>query len=222
MPLGAVQCTVPRDVTHCLMMLHSTSSIVPQALQAIPLKFSDIVDSMIENKFEYPPTTKEQLPRHCDEYQSFENRLLSFVKMPNRIMQTPDQFANAGFYYIGVLDCVMCYHCKITLRNWKLSHNPLEEHKRWAPNCNFIKNHDRVHSVKPILRTKFSGKFKQSISEIQFRKMIESVVILHKLSQVMGYDIVKECVKRKLEKDGIMLISEVEWMNEIYHNFQFK
>ena len=35
----------------------------------------------------------------------------------------------SGFYYTGCGDCVTCFHCGITLRNWEHADNVDMEHK---------------------------------------------------------------------------------------------
>ncbi|XP_046545356.1 baculoviral IAP repeat-containing protein 2-like [Haliotis rubra] len=83
-------------------------------------------------------------PKH-PKYQTYISRLDSYVAWPIRyVPKTPEELASAGFFYIGSADRVTCFHCGITLRDWEAEHNPVAEHKRYAPKCEFTSSHTRV------------------------------------------------------------------------------
>lgn len=68
-----------------------------------------------------------------------ENRLKSFTdnnwKLP---FITPDQMANAGLYYLGILDRVRCVFCSREFDYWQPDDDPVIEHKRKSPRCPFF------------------------------------------------------------------------------------
>ncbi|XP_052243809.1 baculoviral IAP repeat-containing protein 3-like isoform X1 [Dreissena polymorpha] len=65
-------------------------------------------------------------------------RLRSFHGWPPYRHQTPQQLAEAGFWYAGMNDNVKCFFCDGGLRNWEPTDQPWEEHARWFPCCPFV------------------------------------------------------------------------------------
>ncbi|XP_067679819.1 baculoviral IAP repeat-containing protein 7-like [Haliotis asinina] len=81
-------------------------------------------------------------PKHV-KYKEYLDRLGSFVAWPIKyVPKTPEELATAGFFYIGSADRVTCFQCGITLRDWEADHNPVEEHRRYSAECEFI---NRTH-----------------------------------------------------------------------------
>ena len=50
-----------------------------------------------------------------------------------------DALTRAGFLYTGEGDKVTCPWCKISLIEWETYDIPMDEHKRHAPTCEFVK-----------------------------------------------------------------------------------
>uniref|UniRef100_A0A4W2G4P3 NLR family apoptosis inhibitory protein n=1 Tax=Bos indicus x Bos taurus TaxID=30522 RepID=A0A4W2G4P3_BOBOX len=48
--------------------------------------------------------------------------------------------AKAGFFYTGKSDIVQCYSCGGYLHDWKEGDDPLEEHAKFFPNCQFLQS----------------------------------------------------------------------------------
>lgn len=71
-------------------------------------------------------------------YSTIESRLRTFETWPNNIHQTPQQLAQAGFYYTGTNDQVRCFHCDGGLRQWDEHDDPWKEHARWFSTCTFV------------------------------------------------------------------------------------
>ncbi|AIZ48674.1 iap-3 [Agrotis segetum nucleopolyhedrovirus B] len=71
--------------------------------------------------------------------QSFEERLMSFAEWPASNHVSIQQLASAGFYYTGVGDEVRCAFCKVEIMRWQPGDDPLTDHKRWAPQCKFLR-----------------------------------------------------------------------------------
>ncbi|XP_061178329.1 baculoviral IAP repeat-containing protein 7-B-like [Saccostrea echinata] len=44
----------------------------------------------------------------------------------------------AGFYYRGVSDKTICFHCGLHFTNWDPEDDPYVEHAYWNPNCPYI------------------------------------------------------------------------------------
>lgn len=77
-------------------------------------------------------------PAMCSE----ETRLKSFHSWPLNSQLTPKELANAGFYYTGVDDQVVCFCCGGKLKKWEPSDRAWSEHKRHFPKCFFVLGRD--------------------------------------------------------------------------------
>ncbi|XP_053209831.1 baculoviral IAP repeat-containing protein 7-like [Panonychus citri] len=75
-------------------------------------------------------------PRH-PEYRNPITRLESFVNWPR-----PDidigKLTDAGFFYEGNEDKVVCFHCDSVLFNWQTDDDPFVEHGIHSKNCYFM------------------------------------------------------------------------------------
>lgn len=72
-------------------------------------------------------------------YLFYENRLQTFLNWPRQI--SPDKFAlaKAGLFYTGEGDIVKCFACGVRLHQWLAKDTALEEHRKWSPQCVFLK-----------------------------------------------------------------------------------
>lgn len=52
------------------------------------------------------------------------------------------QFAQAGFYYLGSKENILCYLCYLYLIKVKEHHNPWKVPYRFSPNCKHLKGLD--------------------------------------------------------------------------------
>jgi Inhibitor of Apoptosis domain len=92
--------------------------------------------------------------------QDVEARFDSFVGWPSR--QNPRDMAEAGFFYTGEGDSVLCFHCDGGLKEWVPEDEPAVLHAKWfGPYCAFLKatvGADFIASVrnarKPIMSVK--------------------------------------------------------------------
>jgi hypothetical protein len=69
------------------------------------------------------------------EYATYESRLNSFATWPTYMTQTSEELAHAGFFYTGINDFTTCYHCGITIGNWRSEEDPWERHMISSPSC---------------------------------------------------------------------------------------
>ncbi|XP_014440055.1 baculoviral IAP repeat-containing protein 1 [Tupaia chinensis] len=67
-------------------------------------------------------------------------RLGSFKNWPHESLVGPAALAKAGLFYTGVKDIVQCFSCSGRLENWKEGDDPLEDHTKFFPNCQFLQN----------------------------------------------------------------------------------
>ncbi|XP_034241567.1 uncharacterized protein LOC117645464 [Thrips palmi] len=70
--------------------------------------------------------------------QSAEKRMETFKRWPKDIKITPEALAENGFFYTGVKDAVMCFHCGTGLGRWKESDDVAFEHATYSPYCGFL------------------------------------------------------------------------------------
>ncbi|KAK3585619.1 hypothetical protein CHS0354_004531 [Potamilus streckersoni] len=83
------------------------------------------------------PQTMSEQPKH-PEYAPLSSRVNSYTSWPAHLDQTPQQMAEAGFYYAGINDYTHCFQCGGGLRNWDPGDNPWIEHARWYPQCAYV------------------------------------------------------------------------------------
>jgi hypothetical protein len=66
------------------------------------------------------------------------NRLKSYKNWPISMKQKPEQLSDAGFYYSGLGDKVLCYYCGGGLKDWEEKDDPWENHAMWYGKCNYV------------------------------------------------------------------------------------
>lgn len=93
-------------------------------------------------------------------YSQYETRRDSFKDWPSTMSQQPDDLAKAGFYYFGIKDMVKCFFCNGGLKNWDYNDDPFQDHVRWFPKCQYIRQlmgPDYVESVREKFKNMDSG-----------------------------------------------------------------
>ncbi|KAH9487770.1 hypothetical protein Btru_068725 [Bulinus truncatus] len=89
-------------------------------------------------------------------YANITERLKTFQKWLNDYTKTPEELADAGFFYEGYADCVRCFHCAGKTRGWEADDDPWIEHARWFPKCEYVserKGKNFVAAVQDLSRT---------------------------------------------------------------------
>ncbi|KAK6196193.1 hypothetical protein SNE40_001464 [Patella caerulea] len=95
---------------------------------------------------------------------SEKERLETFLWWPLTHSARPYEFVQAGFYYSGDRDNVICAFCNGELSNWKPTDKPMEEHRRTFPDCIFVKDSMRSiqNGASPIVNK--SAYYRQPVS----------------------------------------------------------
>ncbi|XP_071095578.1 baculoviral IAP repeat-containing protein 3-like isoform X2 [Haliotis cracherodii] len=75
------------------------------------------------------------------QFEEMQDRLETFKYWSEQIRPTADQLCQAGFYFTGYTDKVVCFACGCGLHHWKPEANPWVQHARHAPHCVFVKQH---------------------------------------------------------------------------------
>jgi hypothetical protein len=73
------------------------------------------------------------------EYLFYEDRLGTFETWPKQMQQDKFSLAAAGLFYKNQNDLCECFACGVKLRQWELYDDALNEHKKWSPECVFLK-----------------------------------------------------------------------------------
>ena len=80
-----------------------------------------------------------RLPKY-PAFTAFSDRLETFIvkAWPPGIIQKPQDIANAGMFYTGTSDYVICYYCGNGLYKWEPTDSVLFEHARHYPDCGYL------------------------------------------------------------------------------------
>ena len=140
------------------------------------------------------------------------SRINSYENWPERIKQTPEEMANAGFYYTGFGDHVRCFFCDKGLHNWENEDNPLEEHARWYPYCNFVyllkgKEYiDEIIRKKPPNFSSCSGNF-NTLTETDIDTLMENDIIKSVVNMDFSFVNIRTAFCRNLKLTGLPFLS---------------
>lgn len=157
-------------------------------------------------------------------YSRTDIRLSTYTAWPGNIPQTPEDLAEAGFYYVGSDDQVRCFHCDGGLRRWDPSDDPWVEHARWFPTCGFVTLmkgeqfiDDAMVQRPPVVpEVEISGSPKMSIhrptghlarvhqvSEEELDVLMNSPITSAALQIGLDFSRVKTAIRQKLEQTGV-------------------
>ncbi|XP_054434214.1 baculoviral IAP repeat-containing protein 1 [Pteronotus mesoamericanus] len=100
---------------------------------------------------------KRDLPMasaYCNDsiFANEELRLDTFKNWPPESPVGAAALAKAGLFYIGKEDIVQCFSCRGCIQNWVEGDDPLKDHTRYFPNCQFLQNMKASAEVTPDLR----------------------------------------------------------------------
>ncbi|KAK7070951.1 hypothetical protein SK128_024227 [Halocaridina rubra] len=222
LPLDGEECPTPPPRCETAVDVTGTSSGIGRHM---PGSYPECKGPQKKNNVNYDSIglPKYSGPKRKD-YVTKESRLKSFTKWPERVVQKPEEMAEAGFFYCGLSDHVRCFHCGSGLRNWEINDKPWEEHARWYPDCSFVllsKGQEFIDKVRrenpPYLRTAAKdGKLKKAAaSSGHFKQIKESDLdMLMKLDIIqavsaMGFPVqtIRKALRQKLEQTGLPFFS---------------
>jgi len=98
-------------------------------------------------------------PCHVN-YTSIPSRHATFETWTNESAPSVDDLVRAGFFYTGTKNIVTCFYCSGSLQNWGKNDNPLIEHIRWFPQCQYAKQlsgHELYNKVQEAKRMRQGG-----------------------------------------------------------------
>ena len=110
----------------------SSNSSMSSSLSSSPMSTGILTsdDDMI-----FEPIRRPEHP----EYMLDSKRLESYGDWPKTMKQKPKDLSDAGFYYTGKGDRVMCFSCGGGLKDWEEDDVPWEQHAMWYSNCSYVK-----------------------------------------------------------------------------------
>jgi baculoviral IAP repeat-containing protein 7/8 len=73
------------------------------------------------------------------EFANKVHRFQSYDDWPKTLRSKAEQLTEAGFYYTGCGDRVICFSCGGGLRDWEINDDPWEQHALWYANCQYLK-----------------------------------------------------------------------------------
>ncbi|NXX84361.1 XIAP ligase, partial [Urocolius indicus] len=115
----------------------SSSSTLPRTLDDL----ADVEADCLLRTRQVVDMSDSLYPKHpamCGE----ETRLQSFQNWPLNDQLPAKELANAGFYYTGIGDQVVCFCCGGKLSKWEPGDRAWSEHKRHFPKCFFVLGRD--------------------------------------------------------------------------------
>jgi hypothetical protein len=71
-------------------------------------------------------------------FKNSDDRLRTYGSWPMISFPRPCDLAEAGFYFTGTEDKVVCFTCGYGIRNWTARDDPWKRHAQWSPACDFI------------------------------------------------------------------------------------
>jgi hypothetical protein len=88
-------------------------------------------------------------PEH-PKFQLEIKRINSYEDWPISMKQTPKELSEAGFFYTGKGDRVICFSCGGGLKNWDESDASWVEHAKWYPKCEYLKLHKGTKFINTV------------------------------------------------------------------------
>ena len=116
---------------------------------------------------------------------------------------SPREMADAGFFYYGSEDRMVCFYCGGGLKNWETDDNPWHEHAKWFPLCEYLLKKQGVSYVRNIC-LKYPKMDRPEIVNPSQAKAAKSIRDL-----LNGVKIIDPCAeerkKREIEVEVLML-----------------
>jgi len=111
---------------------------------------SEYMEKLFGNASIYRIDLESMRPCHPI-FAAYKKRLATYDDWPIGNVQTKENMAQAGFYYTGYSDRVVCFHCNLGLKKWLAKDNPIEEHERNRPYCHFLEEFKALQEERPVL-----------------------------------------------------------------------
>ncbi|XP_071090742.1 baculoviral IAP repeat-containing protein 7-B-like [Haliotis cracherodii] len=90
-----------------------------------------VIQPQVTQTARYEPTIEP-----ANDADKLRQRLNTYARWTSQ--KSALQLATSGFIYTGITDKVECQSCGIRLYNWQDDEDPLQAHKKYAPDCEFM------------------------------------------------------------------------------------
>ena len=131
--------TLSKQCPYVLSMLIPEGSSSVFIVNEVPTNVNGNAASLLNNRnsmqFDQIVSTS---PCHSD-YSSIPSRQATFETWTSESSPSVEDLVRAGFFYIGTNNVVTCFYCNGSLQNWGKNDDPLIEHIRWFPLCQYAK-----------------------------------------------------------------------------------
>lgn len=119
---------------------HSAINVAGATASVVVNGEGSAASSPSTNSAEEVPSSIDMEPDDGDDMTKEKNRLASFFNhnWPVSFL-SPRVMAENGFHYLGRSDEVRCAFCKVEVMNWVRGDDPANDHRRWAPQCPFVR-----------------------------------------------------------------------------------
>lgn len=98
------------------------------------------------------------IPNNEPNYPDFKTvkaRLQSFKDWPTSMGQSPEDLAEAGFFYTGRGDKVLCHCCGNGIHSWEMDDGPWTQHIIWYRYCHYVQENKTIREIEKALRKRF-------------------------------------------------------------------
>lgn len=135
-----VEALYPQFKTHDIKSLPATSVQIS----------TDITDNP-SSDLKRRPDGDEQTKLDSLDMRKYHDRLKTYANWPISFLK-PETLANNGFYYLNRGDEVRCAFCKVEIMRWEPGDDPAADHKKWAPQCPFLRERASGDQTAPVGR----------------------------------------------------------------------
>lgn len=133
----------------------SCAFIRRQQTKNIPINKSEL-DNVLPPPFRDVCGHGPEISMKHPKFRFKESRLTSFENWPQNSYMKPEILVDAGFYYLGKADQVVCYSCGTGIMGWEQNDCPFEEHARISKGCDHLNAMKGEHYITEI-KAKYSG-----------------------------------------------------------------
>ncbi|XP_063593637.1 baculoviral IAP repeat-containing protein 7-A-like [Penaeus indicus] len=159
------------------------------------------------------------------EFARRDTRRRTFSAWPGGAGARADSLAEAGFIYTGVGDWVQCFQCGGGIHTWRHGDDPWADHAYFYPYCPFVREHmeqeggasgvEEVLAPSPPPAPSVPSR-PEELSPEEAELLLHHPIAQRLLCKGFDHRIVKEALKQKVEKSGLMCSSLNEALEIVF------
>jgi baculoviral IAP repeat-containing protein 7/8 len=167
---------------NCILLKRRATSNVPIS----PATLNDILPPASFDEYGFSHTNANNFEH--PEYQLPNKRLRTFEMWPLSLKQKPVELVEAGFFYTGMADRVICFCCGVGLGKWEETDSPWLEHVKHGQACEFLQLNLGTEKIKTMLQEID----KQTVNQITTEKFEQP-------TDVDGEKVCKVCYEKETD-----------------------